>query len=70
MVSRQKYLGVFDTQLNWHYHVAGVCKSMSYFLKMIGSHAKNFPSAIIVMLVECLVFSLYVCSACVGSSNP
>ena len=26
---------------------------------MIGSHAKNLPSAIIKMLVECLVFSCY-----------
>ena len=26
---------------------------------MIGSHAKNLPSAIIKMLVECLVFSRY-----------
>ena len=32
---------------------------MSYFLMMIGSHAKTLPSAIIKMLVECLVFSHY-----------
>ena len=58
VVSRQKYLGVmFDSQLNWHHHVAGRCKSMSYYLMMIGSHAKNLLSAIIKMLVECLVWS-------------
>ena len=63
VVSRQKYLGVvFDSQMNWHHHVAGVCKSMSYFLMMIGSHTKYLPSAIIKVLVEC--------SACVGSRNP
>ena len=50
---------VFDGQLNWCNHVVGVCKSMSCFLMMIGSHAKNLPSAIIKMLVECLVFSRY-----------
>ena len=47
VVSRQKYLGVmFDSQLNWHHHVAGVCKNMSCYLMMIASHAKNLPSAI------------------------
>ena len=32
-VQKQKYLGVtFDTNLNWSSHVAGVCRSMSYYL--------------------------------------
>ena len=58
VVSKQKYLGVmFDSQLNWSHHVASVCKSMSYYLALIGSHIRNLPSSIIKMLVECLVFS-------------
>ena len=40
-------------------YVASVCKSMSYYLALIGSHARNLPSSIIKMLVECLVFSRY-----------
>ena len=60
VVCKQKYLGVmFDSQLNWSHHVASVCESMSYYLALIGSHAKNLPSSIIKMLVECLVFSRY-----------
>ena len=59
VVSKQKYLDVmFDSQLNWSHHVAAVCKSMSYYLMMIGSHAKNLPSTII-RIVECLAFSYY-----------
>ena len=60
VVCKQKYLGViFDSQLNWSNHVASVCKSMSYYLALIGSHVRNLPSSIIKMLVECLVFSRY-----------
>ena len=60
VVCSYKCLGVmFDSQLNWSHHVGKwVCKSMSYYLALIGSHAKNLPS-IIKMLVECLVFSRY-----------
>ena len=37
VVSKQKYLGMmFDSQLNWSHHVASVCKSMSYYLVLIG----------------------------------
>ena len=51
---------MFTCQLNWSHHVASVCKSMSYCLALIaGSRAKNLPSSIIKMLVECLVFSRY-----------
>ena len=61
VVSKQQYLGVmFDGQLNWRHHVAGVCKSMSYYLSLIRSHVKSLPSPIIKMLVESLVFSRYV----------
>ena len=60
VVCKQKYLGViFDSQLNWSNHVASLCKSMSYYLALIGSHVRNLPSSIIRMLVECLVFSQY-----------
>ena len=60
VVCKQKYLGVmFDIQLNWSHHVASVCKSMSYYLALIGSHVRNLPSSIIKMLMECLVFSRY-----------
>ena len=45
VVCKQKYLGVmFDSQLNWSHHVASVCKSMSYYLALICSHARNLPS--------------------------
>ena len=57
VVSKQQYLGVmFDGQLNWRHHVAGVCKSMSYYLSLIRSHVKSLPSPIIKMLMESLVF--------------
>ena len=60
VVCKQKYLGVmFDSQLNWSHHVASVCKSMPYYLTLIGSHVRNLLSSIIKMLVECLVFSRY-----------
>ena len=56
-VQKQKYLGVtFDTNLNWSSHVAGVCRSMSYYLHLINCHVKSLPSDIIKMLVESLVF--------------
>ena len=43
VVIKQKYLGmIFDSQLNWSHHMAAVCKSMSYYLMMIGSHAKTY----------------------------
>ena len=59
-VQKQKYLGVtFDTNLNWSSHVAGVCRSMSYYLHLINCHVKSLPSDIIKMLVESLVFSRY-----------
>ena len=59
-VQKQKYLGVtFDTNLNWSSHVAGVCKSMSYYLTLINRHVKSLPSDIIKMLMESLVFSRY-----------
>ena len=41
------------------HRVASVCKSMSYYLALIGSHVRNLPSSIIKMLAECLVFSRY-----------
>ena len=60
VVCKQRYLGViFDSHLKWTHHVASVCKSMSYYLMMIGSHAKSLPSSVIKMLVESLVFSRY-----------
>ena len=55
VVCKQKYLGVmFDIQLNWSHHVASVCKSMSYYLALIGSHVRNLRQLVrscIVMLV-------------------
>ena len=60
VVSRQRYLGViFDSQLRWTHHVSGVCKTMSYYLMMISSHAKSLPSLVVKMLIESLVFSRY-----------
>ena len=56
-VHKQKYLGVtFNTRLNWSFHVANVCKNMSY---LINTHVKSLPSHIFKMLVESLVFSCY-----------
>ena len=67
VVSKQKYLDVmFDSQLNWSHHVAAVCKSMSYYLMMIGSHPKNLPSTIIRILVERLAFSFILMSCLCG----
>ena len=43
VVCKQKYLRVmFDSQLKWTHHVASVCKSMSYYLMLISSHAKVY----------------------------
>ena len=57
MVSKQQCLGViFDIQLKWCHYVAGICKSMSYYLSLIRSLAKNLLSSIIKMLLESLVF--------------
>ena len=60
-VCKQKYLGVtFDTRLNWSFHVANVCKNISYYLNLINPHVKSLPSHIVKMLVESLVFSRYI----------
>ena len=59
-VQKQKYLGItFDTKLNWSYHVANVCKNMSYYLTLINCHVKSLPSHITKMLMESLVFPHY-----------
>ena len=59
-VQKQKYLGItFDTKLNWSYHVANVCRNMSYYLTLISPHVKSLPSHIIKMLMESLVFPRY-----------
>jgi len=54
VVCKQRYLRLFLTAnlRKWTRHFASVCKSMSYYLMMIDSHAKNFPSSIIKMLIE------------------
>ena len=60
VVDKQKYLGIiFDHRLNWSFHVAKVCKSMSYYLSLISPHVKSLPTAIVKMLMESLVFSRY-----------
>ena len=39
IISHQKYLGIiFDDKLQWSSHIDKVCKSMSYYLYLIGSH--------------------------------
>jgi len=57
-VVNQKYLGVvFDNKLQWSPHIDKVCKSMSYYLYMIGSHRTSLAKSISKMLVESLVLS-------------
>ena len=56
-VQKQKYLGItFDTK---SYHVANVCRNMSYYLTVISPHVKSLPSHIIKMLMESLFFPRY-----------
>ena len=44
-VQKQKYLRItFDTKLNWSYHVANVCRNMSYYLTLVSPHVKSLPS--------------------------
>lgn len=45
--------------LNWSCYVASVCRSMSYYLSLINYHVKSIQ--IIKMLMESLVFPLYLC---------
>jgi len=54
VVSHQNNFGiVFDDKLQW----SPVCKSMSYYLYMIGSHCTSLTKSISKMLVESLVLS-------------
>ena len=58
IVSHHKYLGVvFDDKLQWSSHIDKVCKSMSYYLYMIGSHRTSLTNSVSKMLVELLVLS-------------
>jgi len=57
-VNHHKYLGMhFDSQLKWNIHVANTCKKMSYYLYLINYHHWQFPSHILKMLADTLVFS-------------
>ena len=58
IVSHQKYLGIiFDDKLQWSPHIDKVCKSMSYYLYMIGSHCTSLTKSVSKKLVESLVLS-------------
>ena len=58
IVSHHKYLGVvYDDKLQWSSHIDKVCKSMSYYLYMIGSHRTSLTHSVSKMLVELLVLS-------------
>ena len=58
IVNHQKYLGIiFDDELQWSPHIDKVCKSMSYYLYMIGSHRTSLTKSVSKMLVESLVLS-------------
>ena len=58
IVSHQKYLGIiFDDKLQWSPHIDKVCKSMSYYLYMIGSHCTSLTKSVSKMLVKSLVLS-------------
>ena len=57
-VNHQKYLGIiFDDKLQWSPHIDKICKSMSYYLYMIGSHRTSLTKFVSKMLVESLVLS-------------
>ena len=51
---------MFNSQLDWCRHLVNVGKSMSYYLSVIGSHAKVLPFAIIMMPI---LFLFYSCAA-------
>jgi len=58
VVSHQKYLSiVFDDKSQWSSHIDKVCKSMSYYLYMIGSHCTSLTKSVSRMLVKSLVLS-------------
>jgi len=58
VVNHQNYLSiVFDYKLQWSPHIEKVCKSMSYYLYMIGSHHTSLTKSVSKMLVESLVLS-------------
>ena len=68
IVSHHKYLGVvFDDKLQWSSHIDKVCKSMSYYLYMIGSHCTSLTqdAGRIIGTVSNEVWYLYV-----GTSTP
>ena len=69
-VSKQKCLKITtDSNLTWVYHVAIVCKKMSYYLYLIGCQQKVVPNNIIKILNDSLMFSHFVYSLPVWSPS-
>ena len=63
IVSHQKYLNiVFDDKLQWSPHTDKVCKSISYYSYMTGSHCTSLTKSVSKVLVRryCLVWDMLI----------
>ena len=62
----------FDTKLNWSYHVANVCRNMSYYLiyTLISPHVKSLPSHYQNADGIFSFSTLYLCLTRMGSGHP